>query len=134
MGHKQEKRVLHCDSQSAIHLARNPGFHARTKLIQVRYHFFISVLEDGVLVLKKIQGSKNPMDMLTMFSFSWLASIEGNRRVAALIKCEEKLKLVFKWEIVSSGKNSRAPYEFVSLILGHVFLSCDKMEKIEVTG
>ena len=65
LGHKQVKSVLHCDSQSAIHLARNPVYHARTKHIQVRYHFIRSALEDGVLVLEKILGSQNPADMLT---------------------------------------------------------------------
>ena len=54
LGQKEGKGVLHCDSQSAIHLAKNPVYHARTKHIQVRYHFIKSALEDGVLVLEKI--------------------------------------------------------------------------------
>lgn len=62
---KQEKNVLHSDSQSAIHLAKNSAFHSRTKHIGLRYHFIRSLLEDGVLTLEKIQGSKNPADMLT---------------------------------------------------------------------
>ena len=57
--------MLYCDSQSAIHFAKNPIYHARTKQIQVRYHFIRSVLEDEVLVLEKILGSQNPADMLT---------------------------------------------------------------------
>ncbi|PON33692.1 hypothetical protein PanWU01x14_350640, partial [Parasponia andersonii] len=54
LGQNYGKSTLHCDSQSAIHLAKNPGYHARTKHIQVRYHFIRSALEDGVLVLEKI--------------------------------------------------------------------------------
>ena len=65
LGHSQEESVLHCDSQSAIHLAKNPAFHARTKHIQVRYHFIRTTLEDGALSLEKILGSKNPADMMT---------------------------------------------------------------------
>ncbi|BBH07646.1 Toll-Interleukin-Resistance domain family protein [Prunus dulcis] len=65
LGFKQEKNVLHSDSQSAIHLAKNSAFHSRTKHIGLRYHFIISLLEDEVLILEKIQGSKNPADMLT---------------------------------------------------------------------
>ena len=65
LGFKQEKNVLHSDSQSAIHLAKNSAFHSRTKHIALRYHFIRSLLEDDVLKLEKIPGSKNPADMLT---------------------------------------------------------------------
>ena len=64
LGQRQGKGVLHCDSHSVIHLAKNPVYHARTKHIQVRYDFIRSALEDGVLVLEKILGSLNPADML----------------------------------------------------------------------
>ncbi|KAL5754374.1 hypothetical protein ACOSP7_022594 [Xanthoceras sorbifolium] len=65
LGKKQEDNVLYCDSQSAIHLAKNPFFHSRTKHIQLRYHFIRSLLEDGILKLEKISGAQNPADMLT---------------------------------------------------------------------
>ncbi|KAL5820967.1 hypothetical protein ACOSQ3_022849 [Xanthoceras sorbifolium] len=65
LGKKQEDNVLYCDSQSAIHLAKNPSFHSRTKHIQLRYHFIRSLLEDGILKLEKISGAQNPTDMLT---------------------------------------------------------------------
>ena len=57
--------MLHCDNHSVIHLAKNPIYHARTKHIQVWHHFIKSALEDGVLALEKIQGNRNPVDMLT---------------------------------------------------------------------
>ncbi|KAK3034976.1 hypothetical protein RJ639_033354 [Escallonia herrerae] len=56
---------LWTDSQSAIHLGKNLAFHSRTKHIQLRYHFIRSLLEDGQLNLEKIEGNKNPADMLT---------------------------------------------------------------------
>lgn len=65
LGHDQGKGVLYCDSKSAIDLAKNPVYHARTKHIHRRYHFIRSALEDEMLVLEKIPGSKNPADMLT---------------------------------------------------------------------
>ena len=57
--------VLHSNSQSAIHLAKNSTFHSRTKHIALRYHFIRFLLEDGMLTLMKIQGSKNPTNLLT---------------------------------------------------------------------
>ena len=56
---------LSSDSQSAFHLAKNSTFHSRTKHIQLRYHFIRSLLEEGQLKLEKIDGKKNPVDMLT---------------------------------------------------------------------
>ena len=38
LGLKQERNVLYCDSQSAIHLSKNSTFHSRSKHIDVRYH------------------------------------------------------------------------------------------------
>ena len=65
MSYNQEINMFHIDSHSAIHLAKNSAFHSRTKHIGLRYHFIRSLLEDEVLTLVKIQGSKNPADMLT---------------------------------------------------------------------
>ncbi|GAA0174911.1 hypothetical protein LIER_41813 [Lithospermum erythrorhizon] len=65
LGFKQENNVLYSDSQSAIHLAKNSAFHARTKHIGLRYHFIRSLLENEMLTLGKIQGAKNLADMLT---------------------------------------------------------------------
>ncbi len=31
--------VIYCDNLNSIQLARNPMFHARTKHIEVHYHF-----------------------------------------------------------------------------------------------
>ena len=45
--HKQEKIALFCDSQSTLHLAKNPAFHSKTKYIQVQYHFVHEKVEEG---------------------------------------------------------------------------------------
>ena len=37
LGIRQEEYRLYCDSQSAIHLAKNAAYHSRTKHIQRRY-------------------------------------------------------------------------------------------------
>jgi hypothetical protein len=38
LGFKQDKYVLFCDNQSAIHLSKNASFHSRSKHIEVCYH------------------------------------------------------------------------------------------------
>ena len=57
--------ILHSDSQSAIFLTRNSAFHLKSKHIQTKYHFIRYLIEDKLVILKKICGSKNPIDMLT---------------------------------------------------------------------
>ena len=50
---------LHCDSQSAIMLAKNPLFHAKTKHIAMKYHFIRDVLEDKLMELVKVHTDDN---------------------------------------------------------------------------
>ena len=57
--------LLYWDSQSAIQLAKNPMFHAKTKHVDVRYHFIREVLEDKQIQLVKVHTTENPADLLT---------------------------------------------------------------------
>ena len=61
---KQEMSILHNDSQSAIFLAKNSAFHSKSKHIQTKYHFIRYLVEDKLVILEKICGSKNPANML----------------------------------------------------------------------
>ena len=54
LGKKQELGILHNDSQSAIFLAKNLAFHSKSKHIQMRYHFIRYLVEDELVILKKI--------------------------------------------------------------------------------
>ena len=65
LGYKQQKIPVFCDSQSALHIARNPAFHSRTKHIGVQYHFVREVVEDGSVDLQKIHTKENLADVLT---------------------------------------------------------------------
>ncbi|MCO5588704.1 hypothetical protein L7F22_042663 [Adiantum nelumboides] len=65
LGIKAKVPGLHCDSQSAIMLAKNPIFHAKTKHIEVKYHFIRSVLEDKAIELVKVHTDDNSADLLT---------------------------------------------------------------------
>ena len=65
IGLKQGLPVLHCDSQSAIVLAKNLVFHVKTKHIDVRHHFVWDCLANKKFNLVKIHTSKNAVDALT---------------------------------------------------------------------
>lgn len=65
IGIKQDKYVLYCDSQSVIHLVKNPTFHSKIKHIELRYNSIWHVLEEGQLYLENIHIDRNPADMLT---------------------------------------------------------------------
>ncbi|KAM2077718.1 hypothetical protein ACFX1R_025466 [Malus domestica] len=65
LGVQQDHVDVHCDSQSAIHLAKNQVHHARTKHIDVRFHFVREVIDEGDILLQKIGTADNPADMLT---------------------------------------------------------------------
>lgn len=56
---------VHCDSQSAIHLAKNPVYHERTKHIDVRMYFVRESIADGQVAVQKIATADNPADMMT---------------------------------------------------------------------
>ena len=61
----QERYVLYCDSQSAIHLGKNSTFHGRSKYIDVRYHWIRDVLDSKLLELEKIHTNDNGSNMMT---------------------------------------------------------------------
>ncbi|GJR53654.1 transposable element [Tanacetum coccineum] len=65
MQQDQDQTVLHCDSQSAIHLSRNQVYHERTKHIDVRYHFIREVISEGIVHVRKIRTTNNPAYMMT---------------------------------------------------------------------
>jgi hypothetical protein len=56
---------LHCDSQSAIYLAKNQMYHTRTKHIDARFHNIRELVAIGELLLEKIHTSENVTNMLT---------------------------------------------------------------------
>ena len=57
--------ILHSESHNAIFLAKKSVFHSKSKHIQTKYHFIRYLVEDKLVILEKICGSKNLADMLT---------------------------------------------------------------------
>ncbi|KAJ4719028.1 Retrovirus-related Pol polyprotein from transposon TNT 1-94 [Melia azedarach] len=62
---KQQQYVVFCDNQSAIHLSKNSSFHAKSKHIDVRYHWLRDALNDNMFELEKIHTNHNASDILT---------------------------------------------------------------------
>ena len=80
-GHIQKKIFLFCDSQSALHIARNSVFYFRTKYIGVQYHFVREVMEEISVNLPKIYTKKNLTDVMikpiNTDKFVWSRSLCG---------------------------------------------------------
>ena len=57
--------ILFCDSQSAIALAKNLVYHAKTKHIGVQYHFIRECIAAGYTRLEKVVSQENAADALT---------------------------------------------------------------------
>lgn len=56
---------IFCDNQGAVALARNPVFHARTRHIEVQYHFIREVIDSGQVTISYVPTENNPADILT---------------------------------------------------------------------
>ena len=64
LGFRQDKYSLSVDSQSVIHLGKNPTFYSRFKHI-VRYHWIRDALDAKLLELEKVHTDDNGADMMT---------------------------------------------------------------------
>ena len=56
---------LYCDNQSAVRLAENPVFHARTKHVEVHYHFIREKVLEEEVELKQIKSEDQVADLFT---------------------------------------------------------------------
>ncbi len=62
---KQENIPIFVDNNGAIQLSKNPVYHARTKHINVRFHFIREKLADSTISVHYIQSKDQKADGLT---------------------------------------------------------------------
>ena len=58
-------KKLYCDNKSAIDLSKNSEYHARTKHIDIQYHFVCDYIERETIELKYVCTKKQLADALT---------------------------------------------------------------------
>jgi hypothetical protein len=61
---EQQDIRFECDIRSAIFLAKNPTYHSKTKHIDVQYHFIREMVENGKVLLEKVDTVENVADLL----------------------------------------------------------------------
>ncbi|KAL9415390.1 hypothetical protein AB3S75_043642 [Citrus x aurantiifolia] len=57
--------TLLCDNLSVVYLTKNPAFHARTKHIELDFHFVWEKVSQGLLITTHISSAKQVADIFT---------------------------------------------------------------------
>ena len=76
----KDETTVYCDNQSAIALCKNSVHHARSKHIDIRYHFSREAQERGEIKITYLSTSEMIADMLTKS----LPKIRHNRCIELL--------------------------------------------------
>ena len=92
VGKESKRVVIKVDKKSAIALSKNPVFHGRSKHIHRRFHFIRECVENELVEVDHIPGSKQKADILTKslgrIRFKEMRDLIGVQNV-----CEDKFKL-----------------------------------------
>jgi hypothetical protein len=102
--------ILHCDNIGATYLTSNPIFHARTKHIEIDYHFLRDRVAQKSLIVKFLSSKDQLADIITKPLASTLfAHLRANLNV-----CPQPLRL--------RGSITSPPVEPCSQATAHVNL------------
>lgn len=65
-GHLLARRTIKlCDNKSAIILSKKPIIRGRTKLIEIKYHYFHSLIDDRVISIQHCRIEDQVANILT---------------------------------------------------------------------
>lgn len=78
--------TIYIENKLAIDLAKNPVFHARSKHIDIRYHFIRECIEKGEIEVKHICSEKQHAYVLTKsfasFKFEKMRNLLGVKNLS----------------------------------------------------
>ena len=57
--------ILYCDNRSAINISKNPVMHAKTKLIAIKYHYGIELVEEKQVKMEYIHTNEKIANIFT---------------------------------------------------------------------
>ncbi|KAK9714495.1 hypothetical protein RND81_06G098800 [Saponaria officinalis] len=57
--------MLHCDSQSAIHVAKDKAYNGKSRHIRLRHNIVYNLIKFGVILLDYVRSESNITDPLT---------------------------------------------------------------------
>ena len=57
--------TFYCDNQSAIQVARNPSFHAKTKHIEIDVHYIRDLVQENIVNLQFCPSEDQIVDIFT---------------------------------------------------------------------
>ncbi len=122
--HVDRHVVIYCDNFSSIQLARNPMFHARTKHIEVHYHFIRKKVLAGEIDLIYVSIEDQVVDISTK-----VLEVDKHCRFRNMFGVMElELSLRGSVEISSSTRADAPLSSLLDPLEGLSMLNCRKLE------
>jgi hypothetical protein len=64
-GHDMDSSVIHCENRSCVKLSENHVFHDKSKHIEIKYHYFIDMVQRKVVHMQYLSTREQVVDVFT---------------------------------------------------------------------